>query len=164
MDHNIEVIGFKSNIDDVQRLLSNINSISVDCTVQILRADGIAGKKHALHSAWQALLAFERGDNIAKDIGLEICLRAAAQRQITRAIKILGIKNGKQNICAILIDCDPRILNFLEKTLGERDDRVIKADINQLRNLYNITDTEIRVYGNLERLMVERTSLLVLEN
>ncbi len=57
-------------------------------------ADGIAGSEHAVHATIHAIKAFSRKENIAKDMGLEICVRTSGQRQISQALKMLGIKNG----------------------------------------------------------------------
>jgi KEOPS complex subunit Cgi121 len=163
MAHEIKIFGFRSNIEDVSRLLSYIKEISQGCILQIVRAEAVGGKKHALHAVNQALLSFEREENIAQDIGLEIGLRISAQRQITRAIDILGIRNGKQEICAIMVGGKPEIIRELENCLGKRDDAVINPHEGRLKELYGITGQEINIYDNIENVMIERTSLLSLE-
>ena len=51
----------------------------------------------------------------------------------------------------------------LESILGNRNDEVIKPDNTILKDIYNIEDVEIEVSGSLTRVMMERTSLLILE-
>ena len=58
-------------------------------------ADGIAGREHATHATIHAIKAFSRKENISKDIGLEICVRASGQRQISRAINMTGYKKWR---------------------------------------------------------------------
>ena len=72
-DYNIQISGFKPNITNFTELMDNINEISKNCTIQLLNADGIAGYEHILHATIHAIKAFEREDNIANDLGLEIC-------------------------------------------------------------------------------------------
>jgi KEOPS complex subunit Cgi121 len=163
MEYNIQISGFKSNINNFGNLIMDINKISNNCTVQLLNADGIAGYEHILHATVHAIKAFERGENIAKDLGLEICVRASAQRQISKALSILGIKEGEMNICAVAVDCSENITDKLEIVLDKRDDDVLKPDEVLLKDIYNISDAEIETANGISNAMVERTSLLILE-
>jgi KEOPS complex subunit Cgi121 len=162
--NNILIAGFKHKITDFKELMTQINEISTDCTLQLLNADGIAGYEHALHAAVHAIKAFERGENIANDLGLEICLRASAQRQISKALDVLGIKNGEINICAVALDCREDVIEELEKILDERDDNVLKPDENILKGIYKISDAEINASGSITHVMIEKTTLLILDS
>ena len=95
---NLEILGFRANIDSVGETLSQINDIKKDGEIiQLLNADAIASKNHVIHGVNQAFLAFDRGENLAKDISVEIVLRCSAQRQISKAFQILGLKEGNMN-------------------------------------------------------------------
>lgn len=163
MEYNIQIAGFKSNIHNFGNLMNDINKISKNCTVQLLNADGIAGYEHILHATTHAIKAFERDENIAKDLGLEICVRASAQRQISKSLSILGIKEDEMNICAIAVDCSENIMEELETILDKRDDNVLKPDETILKDIYNISNVEIDTANNISNVMIERTSLLILE-
>ncbi len=163
MEYNIQIAGFRSNINDFKKLMDNINKISKNCTVQLLNADGIAGKEHALHAAVHAVKAFERNENIAKDLGLEICVRASAQRQISKAPSILGLKEGKMNICAVAVDCSENIMEKMETVLDKRDDSTLNPDETLLKGIYDISEGEIKTAGGISSLMIEKTTLLILE-
>ncbi len=163
MEYNIQIAGFKSNIDDFGNLMSNVNKISKNCTVQLLNADGIAGREHIFHAAVHAIKSFERNENVAKDLGLEICVRASAQRQISKALSILGIKEGEMNICAVAVDCSDNIMGELENILEKRDDMVLYPDEILLKNIYDISDGEIKTAKGISNVMVERTTLLIME-
>ena len=103
---NLQILGFRATINSVEETLNLINSIKKnDEIIQLLNADSIVSKNHIIHGVNQAFLAFERGENLAKDISVEIALRCSAQRQISKAFKILGLKEGEMNLCAILINC-----------------------------------------------------------
>lgn len=172
MEHEIRVLGFSKVVDDIPDLIGEIDGITGNsCVVQLLNADGIAGREHILHAAQQAIYAFKRNENISKDLGLEICVRASAQRQISKALQILGLKEGLNNICVVVVGCDNSVDKEndnsvdkgLELLLGKRDDTLLKADTFHLKDLYQISDEEIENSGNITRVMIERTSLLVLE-
>lgn len=163
MEYNIQIAGFKSNINDFGNLMSDINKISKNCTVQLLNADGIAGREHILHATVHAIKAFERSENIAKDLGLEICVRASAQRQISKALSILGIKEGEMNICAVAVDCSENIVDKLGIILNKRDDTVLNPDENLLKSIYGISKEEIKTASGITNVMIEKTTLLILE-
>ena len=164
MEHKIQIMGFSSAIDNVAGLLSKINTLSGDsCIIQLLNADGIAGEEHILHATHQAIEAFKRKDNIANDLGLEICVRASGQRQISKAIKLLGLKKGLNNVCVVTVDCNNEILKEICSIFKKRNDDILKADENCLKDIYQITDGEIETTGDITRVMIERTTVLVLE-
>lgn len=165
----IKVMGFKSNITDVISTLDIINGFNKnsDCTIQLLDARGIAGKEHIYNAVLHAINSFKRKNNIANDLGMEICLRASAQRQISRAIEILGLKKGPMEICVILVGCelnkdDIEIENQLND-LFERDDTVLDPDETILKEIYNLKNAEIHVSGSLTNTLIEKTALLILD-
>ena len=163
MEYNIQIAGFRSNITNFKNLMDAINNISKNCTVQLLNADGIAGREHILHSTVHAIKAFERNENIAKDLGLEICVRASAQRQISKALSTLGLKEGEMNICAVAVDCSENIIDELGTILNKRDDNVLEPDEKLLKDIYGISDEELKTASSISNVMIEKTTLLILE-
>lgn len=177
----IKVMGFKSEIKDVPttlKLINELNANDSDFTVQLLDARGIAGEKHILNATIHAINAFKRKNNIAKDLGMEICLRASAQRQIARAIEILGLKVGPMDICAVLVGCNSDesdesnecgsftdIGQSIENKLNGmfiRDDSVLEANEQILKKIYNIENEEMEVLGSATYTLIERTTILIL--
>lgn len=162
--HEIKISGFETEINDIKEIMGFIKDLTDknDCTVQLMRARGIAGEKHALQATAQAIKAFERNENTAKDLGLEICLRASAQRQISKALKILGINKGINDLCVVAVDGGRSVQKKLENVLGPKQ-KVLKPDIEVLQELYQISPLEIESAGDMERVMVERSAILNLE-
>lgn len=163
MEYNIQIAGFRSNITNFKNLMDATNKISKNCTVQLLNADGIAGREHILHSTVHAIKAFERNENIAKDLGLEICVRASAQRQISKALSTLGLKEGEMNICAVAVDCSENIMDELGTILDKRNESVLEPDETLLKDIYGISDEEIKTASSISNVMIEKTTLLILE-
>ena len=128
----IKVLGFKGNIDSVSKTLDKINSLknSDNEIIQLLNADAIAGLRHVEHGVNQAFLAFRRHENLANDLSVEICLRCSAQRQISKAFEILGLKEGKMNLCAILINCSDESVDELSLM------KIYEIDKNELANMH----------------------------
>lgn len=136
---NIQILGFRGTVDSVGDVLDLIEDIKEDGEIiQLLNADAVVSSNHIIHGVNQAFLAFERGENLAKDISVEIVLRCSAQRQISKAFKILGLSEGEMNLCAVLINCK----NY-SKELSEiftPDDIVLEADSEKIKEIYNIDD------------------------
>jgi len=160
---NIQVAGFNSHITDFQEIMNDLSKSNFKCTIQLMDAEGIAGKSHAIHATIHAIKAFSRKENISKDLGLEICVRASGQRQISLALKMLGLKNGDMKVCAVVVGCENDIMEKLADILGERDDKILEPDDDKLKDIYKISDIESETAGSVSKLLMERTALLILE-
>ncbi|MGB7968791.1 MAG: KEOPS complex subunit Cgi121 [Methanobacterium sp.] len=162
-EFNIQIAGFKSEIKDFKKLINELAKLNNGCIIQLMNAEGIAGRKHAANAAIHAIKSFSRNENIANSLGLEICVRTSGQRQISQALKMLGITSGNINVCAVAIGCDDTIMQTLTSMLGERDDAVLEPEEDKLKKLYNITEIEVHTAGNVSNLLIERTALLITE-
>ena len=141
---NLQILGFKGEITSVDETLSRINSMKKDGEIiQLLNADAVAGVRHIQHGVNQAFLAFQRNQNLANDLSVEICLRCSAQRQISRAFELLGLKEGFMNLCVILIDCDDYISEL--SSIFDLDESVLNPDVDKLRDIYSISDEELEI-------------------
>ena len=159
---NIMVAGFRTHITNFRQVMDDLKKFD-NCMIQLLDAEGIAGSEHVIHATIHAIKAFSRKENIANDLGLEICVRTSGQRQISQALKMLGIKNGDVPVCVVAVDCKDDVMDKLTDILGERDDKVLEPDEDKLKNKYNISDTEAETVGGVMKLLMERTALLILE-
>ena len=158
---NLKILGFKARIDSVSETLDLIDSIKKDGEIiQLLNADSVAGINHVTHGVNQAFLAFERGENLAKDISVEIVLRCSGQRQISKAFKILGLKEGEMNLCAILVDCDDYTDEL--SSVFTLDNDVLLPDNEKLMDTYGISDEEVKNIS-VEDLMVDRITKLAVD-
>ena len=158
---DLQILGLKGEIISVNETLNQINSIKKDSEIiQLLNADAVAGKRHIEHGVNQAFLAFERGENLANDLSVEICLRCSAQRQISKTFNLLGLKEGKMNLCAILIDCDDYTDEL--SSLFSLDESVLPADVEKLKKIYSISDDELNVM-DVEDILIDRISKLIVD-
>ena len=158
---NIQILGFKGMIDSVGDTLDRINSIKKDGEIiQLLNADSVASTNHIIHGVNQAFLAFERGENLAKDISVEIVLRCSAQRQISKAFAMLGLKDGQMNLCAVMINCDDYSSELGE--MFERDDGVLRGDDLKLMDLYKISESETDNMS-IEKVIIDRITKLAVD-
>jgi len=162
--NRIQIGGFKSELTDFRKLMEQLNERYPDCVIQLMDADAVAGYEHVLHSTIHAIKSFSRNENIASDMGLEICVRTSGQRQISQAIRMLGIRNGKINICAVAVDCKLNIMEDLANILGFSDDTVLEPDTNKLKSIYKISDTQLKTNPDITKILMEKTALLIIDS
>lgn len=158
---NIQILGFKANIVSVGDALDKIDSIKEDGEIiQLLNADSIVSKSHIFHGVNQAFLAFDRGENLAKDISVEIVLRCSAQRQISKAFDMMGLKEGEMNLCALLINSNDYSHEL--DSIFTRDDDVLAPDFDNLIRVYNISDVELQNMS-VEEIIIDRITKLTVD-
>ena len=155
---NVQILGFKATINSIEETLNLINSIRKDDEIiQLFNADAIVSKNHIIHGVNQAYLAFDRGENLANDISVEVVLRCSAQRQISKAFKILGLKEGEMNLCAVLIDC----ADYTDElsSIFTPDENVMIPDDENLKKIYKISDDELKNMS-IEEIIIDRITKL----
>ena len=158
---NIQIMGFKATINSVGETLDQIDGIKKDGEIiQLLNADAIAGRNHIVHAVNQSFLSFKRGENLAKDISVEIVVRCSAQRQISKAFNILGLKEGEMNLCAVLIDCDDYTDEL--SSLFTFDESVLVPNDEKLMQIYNIGDEETEKLS-VEEIVIDRITKLTVD-
>ncbi|MDO5823325.1 KEOPS complex subunit Cgi121 [Methanobrevibacter sp.] len=158
---DIQILGFKGTIVSVEETLSLIDGIKEDGEIiQLLNADSIVSKNHIIHGVNQAQLAFRRGENLANDLSVEIALRCSAQRQISKAFGILGLKEGEMNLCAILINSKDYASELSE--IFTPDESVFVPDEENLLKIYKISDAEAKNMP-LESIIIDRITKLTVD-
>ena len=169
----IAIAGFKNvKIKDVNSFLEQVRREIREAHVQFFNAKLIAGQQHLYFAALNALRSFERKSNISSNLAIEALLYASAQRQIRKAVDMLGIKQNSSQVAVLIIaenrqgidDC----LKIVSRLMpGERDDDVLELTdekIEDVKNLFGVSDLEIE--AKLRRKGLEREALvdLVIEH
>lgn len=154
---DVEILGFHGVIESVNDVLDNVNIEG--SVVQLLNARGIAGRKHILHAVNQSILAFNRSSNFANDLGVEICLRCSAQTQISKAFDLFGLKECKMDLCAVVLNGNDEIFDYLNSTFN-RDDDVLIGSSFDLVNMFNISSLELNSFNSCEDIIIDRISRL----
>ena len=130
------------SIPDFLKKIDNITRGNDDSIIQLLDSDYLCGVKHLNQAIAQAIKAFNEGQNFANDRGLEICVRASTQKQISVAIKLLGIKNTG-NITVVYVDTNDKQVEEVEKLLGQRNDALLEEYDNlKIRKAYDLPENE----------------------
>jgi KEOPS complex subunit Cgi121 len=173
VDKYVGIIGLRVNIDDPHSFLEKLKQLKVEA--QALNADLVAGEEHLFVASLCALKAFKDGFNISQNVPVETLLYASGQRQIRKAIDMLGVKPGTSHVALVLVANHPdeierSVENVLNSTGGVRDDSVLmvtEEKIDALRKVFEISNQEfeskrgIALERAIKELIVERSSLLV---
>ena len=173
----LEISGFRDvEIGDPTNFLkAHRKFVSKGNFIQFFDAELIATWQHLYFAALNALLAFKDGNNISKTAQMETVLYSAAQRQIEKAIKTIGLKRKSSNVAILIAGEDPssvkEILNAISKRIGKDPDETILEltieKIQKIRQLFQISDVEIEAVSETDPekaivdLIIERMALLV---
>lgn len=158
---DIQILGFRTGIDSVGDTLDKINSIKRDDDIiQLLDADSVVSRNHIIHGVNQAYLAFERGENLANDLSVEIVLRCSAQRQISKAFNILGLKEGDVNLCAVVVGSNDYTDEL--SSIFTRDDDVLLPNNDKLVKIYKISEAELQNMS-VEGIIIDRITKLAVD-
>ncbi len=126
--------------------------------IVLLNADLVFGKEHLLSAYEHAKRAFASGTNKSKSMGKELILYAAGERQISKAIDKMGIRDGLRNVAIVLIgkSTNAQMSKLLSSLNMKRNDDVILPKEKNLQ-AFGISKEEM---GTVPK---EKRSKLVLE-
>ena len=107
---------------------SKLNSVEA----QAMNAARIFGQVHLISAAEHAIRAFDRGSNSLSSLTTEVMLYAAGERQIRKAIQLMGVKEGSKAVAFVIFGADASSLSNAADTIAvhfglERDDSVLDA-------------------------------------
>jgi KEOPS complex subunit Cgi121 len=172
-DEYIAVIGFRNvQIKNVTIFLEQFRKEGEGATiVQFFDAKRVAGPQHPYFAAVNALNAFARRSNVSNTLAVEALLYASAQRQITKAVEMLGIKKDSSEVAVLIIAKNKRendaCTSLVAKLIpGERDDSVLELTakkIKTIKKLFKISDLEFESKLKSEGLEKEALTDLVIE-
>jgi len=177
-NENIVALGFNNvKIGNVNTFLERFRMENKEVPIQFFDSKMIAGYQHLYFGGLNALRAFKKKINISNNIAVESLLYASAQRQINKAVKMLGIKQDSSEIAVLIIARNSRekdnYVCLVSKIIpGVRDDKVLELTANKCRSIkimFNISDLEFEAKlkkQGLEKealidLVIERMALLV---
>ncbi len=173
----IEITGFENiKVEKPEQLLNTIRGHkNEDLLIQFFNADLVATWEHLYFATLNALKAFKTKRNISKDLVVEIILYASAQRQIRKAIEIIGIKNDHTNIAVIIVGKTANnikvelssVSEYLGKQPNEEVLKLTSSKSERIKRTFGITDQEMTVVAEdndincaLVDLVLEKMALL----
>jgi len=173
----VAIAGFKdAKITDLEQFFEKVrNTLAPHVEFQLFDARLIATFDHLFFAFLNALTAFKNGENISKSLAMEIMLFASGQRQIRKAMKLIGIKDGTQEIVVLVVGENAEKVNLALACIGnfanaKRDDSVLdltEDKIEAIRRAFKISNGEIEAVirdGDfkeaVKKLVIERVALL----
>ena len=166
----MRVVEGVATIEDVGPFVAALEEIGTEhgVTVQAFDARYVVSRAHLERAVELADRAFERGENVARDRGVEILLYAAGRRQIDRALT-LGVSPGRQPVVALVDaeDGDEQAERDAASAVAARLDgepTLGAYDADLVREYFDIGEQELAVVdGDLGDLVLERVALLDVE-
>ena len=171
-----KITGFRQvSVDNKEEFLRSVRKTQMDLTIQFFDADFVCTWEHLFFAALNSLAAFRNGTNISKRQDMEMLLYASAQRQISKAITLIGIKADSANIALVAVDSSRRLveesISGISSMLRTHPDDSI-LELNQekairIKEMFQITEQEIASVMKencknqaLVDLVIERMALL----
>jgi KEOPS complex subunit Cgi121 len=167
-------------VNDVTTFMERARTAVKPVTAQFFDADRVAGSMHLTYALLNALQAFNQRRNLSKSLEVEVLLYASGQRQIGKAIEMLGLRRDTTALALLLMGSSAKAINEAEAQLvdlvpGKRDDRVLALDREPKRSglkaLFDVTDLELAALPpRLNRqqaltwLIVERGAILATQS
>ncbi len=172
-----EISGFKNvKISQTKEFLDKVSKEkSAGVEFQFFDARRVATWQHLFFAALNALTAFKNKENISKSLAMETLLYVSAERQITRAVELVGIGATSSDVAVLIIGKEPdkmeSVLSMVSKNIGgQRDEKVLelsKEKVATIRRVFSISEAELRTVMKkndadkaMIDLIVERMALL----
>jgi tRNA threonylcarbamoyladenosine modification (KEOPS) complex Cgi121 subunit len=143
--------------------------------IQFFNADLIATKEHLYFAVLNALTAFKSGTNLSKSLAMETMLYASSQRQIQKAIQVIGVKPETTELAVVIIGETPESVKAALKEVSaflhsKPDDSVLDLTSKKtakIKEAFEISPAMIESIAKdknedlaLVNLVIERVALL----
>ena len=181
---NSGFISLKSGIvyiKDINKTIKTITLIASErnAFAQLCSLKPICSSQQVLVAFEHARSAISNGSAFAKTQELEFLLRLAGTKKIDSALKILGLRNGKQEVLLIVSAENERALDETEKEIkraikfGENAELLktnLRRNSKEIKKIYGIGNSELKALSDLgkenalEGAVIERIALVALED
>ena len=161
------------NVDEFFRLVAEKHPT---VSIQVVDLDRVPGHRYLTLATANALHSFRSNHPIGKTLGIELLLYIAGERQITEALKRVGIAPETRRVAIVAVGTSDELSampSFLNDLLGETfNDRLLddwsQARIENVRSGFKIGDKELKaiarkeepITASIERLAIERSALV----
>jgi tRNA threonylcarbamoyladenosine modification (KEOPS) complex Cgi121 subunit len=172
----VEITGFSHvKIEDAEGFLAAARKEQQGAAIQFFNAGLVATWQHLYFAVLNALTAFSNQSNISKSIAVEAMLYASAQRQIRKAIALVGVKRDSANLATVIIgenaDAVKAALSSISKRVDAEPDETVlglsNGKVQSIREAFKISERELEtvmakgdVQPALVNLVIERMALL----
>jgi KEOPS complex subunit Cgi121 len=173
----VEITGFRNiTIGDAKEFLKAVRKEKQQRVwIQFFDAGLVATWQHLYFAVLNALVAFKNERNISKSVVMETMLYSSAQRQIRKALQLIGVKRHSANVAVVIIGENPDaiqlVLSAVSTRVGAEPDETVleltKEKTQRIRKIFGISAKELEaVMENknekqaLVNLVIEKMALL----
>jgi len=143
--------------------------------IQFFDAKFVATWQHLYFAALNALTAFKNKGNISKSLAMETMIYASAQRQIRKAMELLGIRPETSEMALLVIGDDSETVKSALSMISananmQQNDAVLELSEEKKRvvqKIFGISDLELKTIKKkydledaLTNLVIEQMALL----
>jgi len=159
-----------ADVADLDTVLDRLNGAAAEpgVTVQAFDARYVVGRDHLKRAVELADRAIARGENVARERGVEILLYAAGRRQIDDALT-MGVSEGRTPVVVLVSDAggDERAEAATADAVADLLEPAATLDETapeRVRAFFDVTQAELDATdGGLAALVAERVALLDVE-
>lgn len=176
---HVWISAFDTSPKDVDKVLNVAEEKFPGVCVQLVDLDQVAGSRYLFLAILNALKSFHSKQPISKTLGMEILLFVAANRQISEALKRVGVTSETRRIAGIVVAKSSKevseVGDLLVELLNQRSrDELIDVwppeRISNVRFAFDIGNKELKatirknedLVKAIERLAIERSAMLTI--
>ena len=162
---NSGFISLKSGIvyiEDINKTIKTITLIASErnAFAQLCSLKPICSSQQVLVAFEHARSAISNGSAFAKTQELEFLLRLAGTKKIDSALKILGLRNGKQEVLLVVYAEDEKTLDEIEKEIKKaikfvENEALLKTNLRrnskEIKKIYGIGDPDLKALSDLAK-------------
>jgi len=165
VERNFRIAGARGAVGSVKAFLGKVVDYGQanNLEMEFFDAGMILGREHLVSAAEHASRAFEEGTNAARNFTTEVAMYAAGERQISKALEKVGVKDHTTELAMLLVG--PGDPNRILAALGlAHDDSVLEPSHEKLL-AWGFTEGELASVPVEERyaLVLERVAMLDIE-
>jgi len=173
----VEITGFRNlTIKNTEKFVEKIRKESLpNSWVQFFDPDLVATWEHLYFAVLNAIISFSNARNISKSMPMEAMLYASAQRQIQKAIGLIGIKPASTDVAIVVVGEKPDTIQAVVSRIAEHvaskpDETILEITeekISLISKVFEINKNELETIVNkndvqhtLVNLVIERMALM----
>ena len=171
------ISAFDTKPENVEQLFRIAAEKYPSVSLQLVDLDRVPGQRYLLLATVNALESFHSKQPLAKTLAMELLLYVAGEKQITEALRRVGVTPQTRRVAAIAVGASAEEVSSAASSLGEtlrvsENDQLLEdwpaARIKNVRSDFEIGEKELRAVirkrepltAAIERLAVERSAML----
>src|SRR6266540_3000013 len=148
--HYLLSLGFNhAKVSDPEKVLRQLRSAN-KVQVQLLKAGLVGGPEHLRFAARNALHSFRSKSPRSKSLAMEYLLYLSCQRQISKAISLLGVEPTDRQVVLVALSESKEAIQEVESLskllFGEADDSLVEIGSNrklaEIQRYYGVSNRE----------------------